>query len=107
MGRGVHRPAPVRCGHDGVATDGAHWRHDRADQRAGHPSEELGVEVDQYPTHIYRRTTATLVERAAGLTLASRLLSHANEQITRTSYVVSAEEVDPITVDVLDGLLGN
>ncbi|WP_188043524.1 hypothetical protein [Changpingibacter yushuensis] len=69
--------------------------------------EELGMEVDQYSTHIYRRTTATLVEHAAGLTLASRLLGHANEQITRTSYVVSAEEVDPITVDVLDEILGS
>lgn len=68
--------------------------------------EKLGVEVDEYSTHIYRRTTATLVERAAGLTLASRLLGHANEQITRTSYVVSAEEVDPITVEILDELLG-
>ncbi len=65
------------------------------------------MEVDQYSTHIYRRTTATLVERAAGLTLAPRLLDHANEQITRTSYVVSAEEVDPITVDVLDEILGS
>lgn len=31
----------------------------------------LGVDPDAYSTHIYRRTTATLVERAAGLTLAS------------------------------------
>jgi integrase len=69
--------------------------------------EKLGVEVEEYSTHIYRRTTATLVERAVGLTLASRLLGHASEQITRTSYVISAEEVDPITVDVLDGLLGS
>ena len=69
--------------------------------------EKLGVEVGEYSTHIYRRTTATLVERAVGLTLASRLLGHASEQITRTSYVVSAEEVDPITVDVLDVLLGS
>lgn len=67
----------------------------------------LGVEVDEYSTHIYRRTTATLVERAPGLTLASRLLGHANEQITRASYVVSAEEVDPITVEILDELLGS
>lgn len=67
----------------------------------------LGVDPDEYSTHIYRRTTATLVERAAGLTLASRLLGHANEQITRASYVVSAEEVDPITVDILDELLGS
>ncbi|QNE46117.1 tyrosine-type recombinase/integrase [Glaciihabitans sp. INWT7] len=69
--------------------------------------EKLDVEVGHYSTHIYRRTTATLVERAVGLTLASRLLGHASEQITRTSYVVSAEQVDPITVGVLDGLLGS
>ena len=39
----------------------------------------LGVEVEHYSTHLYRRTVATLVERAAGLTIASRLLGHANE----------------------------
>lgn len=42
----------------------------------------LGIDVDEYTTHLYRRTTATLVEQAAGITLASRLLGHANEQIT-------------------------
>lgn len=63
--------------------------------------------MDEYSTHIYRRATATLIERAAGLTLASRLLGHANEQITRASYVVSAEEVDSITVEILDELLGS
>lgn len=41
-----------------------------------------------------------------GITLASRLLGHANEQITRASYVVSALEVDPITIDILDDILG-
>ncbi len=66
----------------------------------------LGVDVDEYSTHIYRRTTATLVERAAGITIASRLLGHANEQITRTSYVVTVEQVDPVTVDILDSILG-
>src|SRR5690606_19825998 len=66
----------------------------------------LGVEVDEYTTHLYRRTTATLVERAAGLTLASRMLGHANEQITRASYVVTAERVDPVTADILDAVLG-
>ena len=68
---------------------------------------ELGVDVDEFTTHLYRRTTATLVERAAGITLASRLLGHANEQITRASYVVSAVEVDPITIDILDEVLGS
>lgn len=67
----------------------------------------LGVDVDEFTTHFYRRTTATFVERAAGITLASRLLGHANEQITRASYVVSAVEVDPITIDILDEALGS
>lgn len=60
------------------------------------------IDADQFTTHIFRRSTATLVEAAAGITIASRLLGHANEQITRASYVVSAELVDPVTADVLD-----
>ncbi len=66
----------------------------------------LGVAVDEYTTHIYRRTAATLIERAAGITLASRLLGHASEQITRNSYVVTAEQVDPLTAEILDDVLG-
>ncbi|MGJ0203038.1 tyrosine-type recombinase/integrase [Leucobacter sp. gxy201] len=68
---------------------------------------KLEVEVDEYSTHIYRRTVATLIERNAGITLASRLLGHANEQITRASYVVSQEQVDPVTVDILDAVFGS
>lgn len=67
----------------------------------------LGVEVEHYSTHIYRRTVATLVERAAGLTIASRLFGHANEMVTRTSYVVTAERVDPVMAEILDALLGS
>jgi len=66
----------------------------------------LGVDVDEFTTHLYRRTTATFVERAAGITLASRLLGHANEPITRASYVVSVLQADPITIDILDEVLG-
>lgn len=65
-----------------------------------------GVEVDGYSTHVYRRTVATLIERAAGLTIASRLLGHANEMVTRSSYVVTAEQVDTVTADILDRILG-
>lgn len=67
----------------------------------------LGVEVEHYSTHIYRRTVATLVERSAGLTIASRLLGHANEMVTRASYVVTAERVDPVTAEILDAVLGS
>lgn len=64
--------------------------------------EAAGVETEQFSTHIFRRSTATLVEAVAGITLASRLLGHANEQITRASYVVSAELVAPVTADIID-----
>ncbi len=64
--------------------------------------EAAGIETEQFSTHIFRRSTATLVEAAAGITLASRLLGHANEQITRASYVVSAELVDPVTAEIID-----
>lgn len=67
----------------------------------------LGVDVDEYTTHIYRRTAATLIEQAAGITLASRLLGHANEQTTRNSYVVTADQVDPVTARILDDVLGS
>lgn len=65
-----------------------------------------GIDPDGFTTHIYRRTVATHVERTAGIGLASRLLGHANEQVTRASYVVTAELVDPVSADLLDGLLG-
>lgn len=61
-----------------------------------------GIDTGEFSTHIFRRTAATIVEAAAGITLASRLLGHANEQVTRNSYVVTAELVDPITADIMD-----
>lgn len=67
---------------------------------------KLGVDVDEYTTHLYRRTTATLVERVAGITVAARLLGHASEQTTRASYVVSAEQVGPMAAEILDEVLG-
>lgn len=60
------------------------------------------IDVDQFSTHIFRRSTATIVEAAAGITLASKMLGHASEQVTRASYVVSAELVDPATADILE-----
>src|SRR5690606_22961939 len=52
--------------------------------------------------HIFRRTTATIIDAAAGITLASRLLGHANAQVTRSNYVVTAEMVDPVTAHSMD-----
>ena len=61
-----------------------------------------GIVFDEFSSHMFRRTAATYVERAGGITLASRLLGHASEDITRASYVVTAEMVDPRTADIID-----
>ncbi|TSD62416.1 tyrosine-type recombinase/integrase [Aeromicrobium piscarium] len=61
-----------------------------------------GIDVDDFSTHIFRRSTATIVEAKAGIGLASRLLGHADEQVTRRSYVVTEELVDPVTADIMD-----
>jgi len=65
------------------------------------------IEVGEFTTHIFRRTAATLIEAVAGITLASRLLGHSNEQVTRASYVVTAEMVDPVTAQIMDDALGD
>lgn len=67
--------------------------------------EDAGIEVGEFTTHIFRRTAATLIEAVAGITLASRLLGHSNEQVTRASYVVTAELVDPTTAQIMDEAL--
>lgn len=67
---------------------------------------EAGIVVEEFTTHLFRRTVATLVEQAAGITLASRLLGHASEATTRASYVVTPERVDPVTATILDTALG-
>lgn len=63
---------------------------------------EAGVDTDEFTTHLFRRSTATIVEAVAGITVASRMLGHADEQVTRRSYVVTAEAVDPITAEIMD-----
>lgn len=63
------------------------------------------IDVDEFTTHIFRRTAATLVESVAGISLAARLLGHASEQVTRASYVVTAELVDPVTAQIMDDAL--
>jgi integrase len=66
-----------------------------------------GVDTEEFTTHVFRRTAATLVESVAGISLAARLLGHASEQVTRASYVVTAEMVDPITAQIMDDALGD
>jgi hypothetical protein len=47
------------------------------------------------------------VESVARITLAARGLGHASEQVTRASYIVTAELVDPVTAQIMDEALGD
>jgi len=67
---------------------------------------DAGIEAGEFTTHIFRRTAATMIESVAGITLAARLLGHAGEQVTRASYVVTAEMVNPVTAQIMDEALG-
>lgn len=78
------------------------FRDSHADQL-----EAVGIMVEEFTTHVFRRTAATLVERFGGITLASRLLGHANESITRSSYVVSDVKVDRTSADILAALVSH
>ncbi|GAA3871460.1 tyrosine-type recombinase/integrase [Leifsonia kafniensis] len=66
---------------------------------------DADIPVEEFTTHIFRRTSATLVERRGGIGLASRLLGHANEGITRAHYVVTDELVSDETATILDETL--
>lgn len=58
--------------------------------------QQAGIDPTGFSTRIFRRTTATIIDAAAAITLASRLLGHANEQVTRSNDLVTGETVDPV-----------
>lgn len=55
--------------------------------------ESLGIPLGDVTTHLMRRSAATAVEREHGIGLASSMLGHSNEVVTRGSYVVTRSEV--------------
>lgn len=63
--------------------------------------DELGIPLNEVTTHLMRRSAATHVERRGGLSLASHLLGHSSENITRTVYVTTARSVDSQAADIL------
>jgi len=54
--------------------------------------------------HAFRRTVATVVDRAAGTELAAELLGHSSPEITRTHYIEKQDAVDPRTAEILEQL---
>jgi integrase len=54
--------------------------------------------------HSFRRTVATVLDRAAGAELAAEMLGHTAAAITRKHYIEPDEKVNPITADLLEAL---
>lgn len=54
--------------------------------------------------HAFRRTVATVLDRASGPDLAAEMLGHTSTKITKEHYIEPDETVDPITADILEAL---
>lgn len=54
--------------------------------------------------HSFRRTVATVIDRAGGADLAADLLGHTSSKITKEHYIQPDEVVDPVTAEILESL---
>lgn len=54
--------------------------------------------------HSFRRTVATVIDRAGGAELAAELLGHTSSKITKEHYIEADEAVDPVTAEILESL---
>lgn len=54
--------------------------------------------------HAFRRTVATVLDRASGPDLAAELLGHTSSKITKEHYIQPDEAVDPVTAEILESL---
>ena len=64
--------------------------------------EEAGIEG--VTPHSFRRTVATVLDRAGGPELAAEMLGHTSSKITKEHYIEPDEKVDPVTAQVLEAL---
>lgn len=54
--------------------------------------------------HSFRRTVATVLDRASGADLAAEMLGHTSSRITKQHYIEPDETVDPVTAEILESL---
>lgn len=54
--------------------------------------------------HSFRRTVATVLDRAGGADLAAEMLGHTSSDITRAHYIEPNELVNPVTAEILETL---
>ncbi|KQW45070.1 integrase [Nocardioides sp. Root1257] len=63
---------------------------------------EAGIEG--VTPHSFRRTVATVLDRAGGADLAAEMLGHTSSQITKDHYIQPDEKVNPVTAEILESL---
>lgn len=54
--------------------------------------------------HSFRRTVATVLDRANGAELAAEMLGHTSSRITKLHYIEPNERVNPLTAQILETL---
>lgn len=54
--------------------------------------------------HAFRRTVATVIDRAGGADLAAEMLGHTSSDITRLHYIEPNDRVNPVTAQILEQL---
>lgn len=60
--------------------------------------------IDGVTPHSFRRTVATVLDRAAGADLAAEMLGHTSSAITKQHYIQPDEAVNPVTAEILESL---
>lgn len=60
--------------------------------------------IEGVTPHAFRRTVATVVDRAGGADLAAEMLGHTSSDITRLHYIEPDDHVNPVTADILEAL---
>ena len=64
--------------------------------------DEAGIEG--VTPHSFRRTVATVIDRAGGADLAAEMLGHTSSEITKAHYIEPDEKVNPVTAEILEAL---
>lgn len=60
--------------------------------------------IEGVTPHAFRRTVATIVDRAGGAELAAELLGHTSSDITKEHYIQPDDQVNPMTAQILEAL---
>ena len=63
-----------------------------------------GAGISGVTPHSFRRTVATVLDRASGAELAAEMLGHTSSTITKEHYIQPDEAVNPVTAEILESL---